>query len=537
MRVFIYTWVLLGVLGFSTATRAWAQCSPNVNACDPTVTTFPFCFTPAQGQNGYVGVPYNQTIFVNVAKNFTVNGLTVILSKLVLKSVTNKPAGLNFSVNSGNPNDPVAFGSLDTLGVLTLPDTITDAAKVGLFGCVNVFGTPTQPNIGPGTANNDTVYMVVDVYIRLALTGNDINPNSLGQNINPLELVYKIPIKEAIEVSASPVQTEIVCGQQVALSATSTETGATFSWTPTTGLDNPNSGTPTASPLVTTTYTVIATSPAGDQGADTVRVIVNTDGIPTPVAVNDTVCAGERPALTVSGGTAYKWYASAQGTQATATGALYRPVISQTTTYYVSNAPGAGCESARVPVVAVVNPVTEATFTATPSVASGITTGTSVAFSAANAGAARYTWILNGGSLPTATPTLTQRFDQPGTQTLSLVVENTAGCRDTAQLVFEVRKGQDTTVSRNKGVTTLWRIYPNPVAGSRHVMLSGILADVELVALAWVTPLGQQYAVELPQLISIVEGVQVPVPSALSTGLAWLRIQTRNETYLYPVVF
>jgi hypothetical protein len=68
-------------------------------------------------------------------------------------------------------------------------------------------------------------------------------------------------------------------------------------------------------------------------------------------------------------------------------------------------------------------------------------------------------------------------------------------------------------------------------------MLSGILADVELVALAWVTPLGQQYAVELPQLISIVEGVQVPVPSALSTGLAWLRIQTRNETYLYPVVF
>ena len=60
-------------------------------------------------------------------------------------------------------------------------------------------------------------------------------------------------------------------------------TGFTYSWSPITGLDNPNIGNPTANPSVTTTYTVTKTNTAsGCFGKDDVVVTVNN----TPVEVN-----------------------------------------------------------------------------------------------------------------------------------------------------------------------------------------------------------------------------------------------------------
>ncbi|MDZ7361708.1 MAG: proprotein convertase P-domain-containing protein [candidate division KSB1 bacterium] len=74
----------------------------------------------------------------------------------------------------------------------------------------------------------------------------------------------------------------ICVGQTVTLGGTPTATGGTppytFSWTPTTGLDNPTAANPKARPIVTTTYTVLVTDARGCEATDEVTITVH-DGV------------------------------------------------------------------------------------------------------------------------------------------------------------------------------------------------------------------------------------------------------------------
>ncbi len=65
----------------------------------------------------------------------------------------------------------------------------------------------------------------------------------------------------------------VICrGESTGLSATGTE--GTYQWSPETGLDNPKSPNPTASPSKTTTYTVVVTDGNGCSATDNVTVTV-----------------------------------------------------------------------------------------------------------------------------------------------------------------------------------------------------------------------------------------------------------------------
>ena len=81
---------------------------------------------------------------------------------------------------------------------------------------------------------------------------------------------------------------DICLGQSTQLNATG---GQTYSWSPTTGLSDPNIGNPVATPTVTTTYTVSAPSPGGCPGTDAVTVFVHP--IPVPDFTASLSCAGQ----------------------------------------------------------------------------------------------------------------------------------------------------------------------------------------------------------------------------------------------------
>lgn len=83
------------------------------------------------------------------------------------------------------------------------------------------------------------------------------------------------------EVTADAGQDVSIClGGSVQLNATG---GASYSWSPTTGLSNPNISNPVASPDGTTTYTVTVNS-AGGQCEDSDQVVVTVNSLPFPNA-------------------------------------------------------------------------------------------------------------------------------------------------------------------------------------------------------------------------------------------------------------
>jgi hypothetical protein len=96
-------------------------------------------------------------------------------------------------------------------------------------------------------------------------------------------------------------QDKTICaGQSASIGGSPTASGGTppytFSWTPTTGLNDPTIAKPTASPATTTTYTVTVTDSKGKTAMDDVTVTVN----PTPTADADadaTICFGQTVTL------------------------------------------------------------------------------------------------------------------------------------------------------------------------------------------------------------------------------------------------
>lgn len=83
-----------------------------------------------------------------------------------------------------------------------------------------------------------------------------------------------ISIYTPVSINAAPDESIIYWGEGVQLT---TETGSSFQWLPTFGLDNPNIGNPYASPTETTTYYVTALDVNGCQVTDSLIVIVNKD--------------------------------------------------------------------------------------------------------------------------------------------------------------------------------------------------------------------------------------------------------------------
>jgi gliding motility-associated-like protein len=211
----------------------------------------------------------------------------------------------------------------------------------------------------------------------------------------------------------------ICIGGSVVLGASG---GVSYTWSPATGLSDPNSATPTASPVVTTTYTVTATDANGCTGTDQVTVSITT--LQTANAGPDqNICLGGSTTLNGSGGVTYSW-SPATGLSSTS---IANPIANPTatTTYTVTVTDADGCAGTDA-VVITVTPLDIANAGPDQEVCTGSST------TLAASGGVSYQWSpATGLSNPNSpSPTVTPS----GPITYTVLVTDANGCFDTDEV-------------------------------------------------------------------------------------------------------
>ena len=187
--------------------------------------------------------------------------------------------------------------------------------------------------------------------------------------------------------------------------------GVSYIWSPSNGLSCVGCPNPTATPTVTTTYTVVGTDGNGCKNKDSIVIKVNPLPVIVIAAPHDTVCPGGSVALTVSGagaGGTYIWNPSALGLSCyncinpTAT-------PTATTVYTVTGTDAQGCSAEGSVTVHLQEPPTITVMATKTSLCQG--QSASMTASATNT-TTPYTWQPGGMTGPnvTVTPTVTTTY-------------------------------------------------------------------------------------------------------------------------------
>jgi len=111
-------------------------------------------------------------------------------------------------------------------------------------------------------------------------------------------------------------------------------------WNPTTGLDDPTSLQPLASPTQTTTYTLTVFDESGCSNSDQVTVTIG-DGLLADAGEDMILCYGQEIELSASGGSMYSWSPSDGLSSTDIANPVATPMV--TTTYVVTVDDGSGC--------------------------------------------------------------------------------------------------------------------------------------------------------------------------------------------------
>jgi len=160
----------------------------------------------------------------------------------------------------------------------------------------------------------------------------------LTVNVNPLPTV-----------NAGPDQ-PICINSQAILNATG---GVNYSWSPSTALSSSTGASVTASPTITTTYTVIGTDIWGCTNTDAIIISV-VSAPPANAGTDAAICLNNSTQLNASGGTVYSWAPASSLSSSTISNPNATPTA--TTTYTVIVADANGCSASDL-VTIIVNPL------------------------------------------------------------------------------------------------------------------------------------------------------------------------------------
>lgn len=302
-------------------------------------------------------------------------------------------------------NNDTAYVQIEIIG---LPDAAIDPVQpICAGGAVALHahgGGSYQWLPAPGLAALDTADVVA--YPPGNITYTVVVSNICGTDTASVDITVLAP--EGVEAGDD----QVVCsGQGVVLDATG---GGTYQWAPTTGLDDPTSATPWATPLDTTTYHVTITTPEGCVVEDSVMVIVH-HGLPVPLANDTVICPGDQVQLHVEGGDSYTWLPASGITDLHVPDPIVAPSTSTLYTVQVGN----GCGTVSATVLVEVRGVTAQAWPDTV-----VCPGEGVMLHAA--GGDQFTW----SPLAADGPELVLKPAVPGQYTV--IVSNAFGCSDTA---------------------------------------------------------------------------------------------------------
>ncbi len=286
-------------------------------------------------------------------------------------------------------------------------------------------------------------------------------------------------------ITVTPAVAGVCAGAPVGLKATG---ASTYRWSPATGLSATTGDSVTASPFLTTIYTVAGTDVNGC--TDSVRKTVNVAPLPT-IAITPstaTICSGKSITLRATGGVTYSWSPTATLSTIAADSAVASPTT--TTVYTVSGTDANGCTNT---ATRTVNVLTTPTISISPAVAM-ICNGQNILLTAS--GASTYSWTPTGtlssgtAAAVTATPTSTTTYTVTGTATNGCVAQAirvvTVNQRPvvTASGASAVCAGLSTVLTAGGASTYTWR----PTGGV--LSTGGVTYTVSPAALTTYTVVG-----------------------------------------------
>lgn len=249
-----------------------------------------------------------------------------------------------------------------------------------------------------------------------------------------------INVTVGIVTADAGVDTSICQGGTTQIIATG---GASYLWTPATGLSNSSIANPIASPTVTTTYTVVSSS--GSCSATDQITITVVPAVTANAGTDVVICSGSSATLSSTGGTSYEWSPSIGLSNA----ALANPVASPTaTTSYVVNVSNGICSATDTIVVSVQNLNVNASITG---LSNTICSGDSLQLNASASGTASFSWIPSVGL---SSPSNAITMASPALTTDYVVTANDGICfvTDTVTIVVNAAPAANITVNGSTSI-------------------------------------------------------------------------------------
>ena len=471
----------------------WTVCSgTSVSLFDQSGNLYPYYSWSTGASTSDITVnPTTTTTYTLTAMNSSMCSTTdtVVVTVNPLPTIN---AGLDHAICAGTSDTLTATGAVSYLwmpinqsgsSIIINDTTNTQYTVTGYngFGCqgtdiVNVFVNPLP--IAEAGADQT---ICIGNSANLTATGGgtylwSTGATSASTTVNPTVLtVYTVTVTspqgctatDVVGVIVSPLPT-VDAGLDVAVCTGSSAnlniivTGATnYSWSPVTGLDNPNIANPTVIPLVSgsVTYTVLVTNAAGCFASD--QINVTADPVPVVTASDVFVCENQPIQLNASASvpnSAFTW------TPATGLNNAFIPnptaTISSTTSYSIIATAPTGCVGVKT-ITVTVTPLPMAEFAAyvVPD-SSG-----RVDFTNASSNATSYVWDFgDGNSSVLSDPSHTYAIN--GNFNVWLTATNTCGSDSINHIISGIYIGiEELPIDNFNNIS----IYPNPAVDIIHI--------------------------------------------------------------------